>query len=191
MRRSFGALSCLVGFVVVSAIILSRLINYTFAELAQSKVNVSAFCTMTASGSSTHNVEIVPGNYTEIVSSPINVSCNDAGGYALYTIGYSGDSYTASNHTRIISSLNSNYDIPTNTSGTDSYWAMKVATSGTDAPTIDNSFGSYHQIAANFTRVSYFNNSTLGTNNSVTTPTYKVNVSSAQPAGTYEGKVKY
>ena len=35
----------------------------------------------------------IPGGIEEIVSDGINVSCNDAGGYALYAIGYSGDSY--------------------------------------------------------------------------------------------------
>ncbi|MBR2766769.1 hypothetical protein IKD67_01655, partial [Candidatus Saccharibacteria bacterium] len=133
-----------------------------------------------------------PGTYEEYTGTGINVSCNDPGGYALYAIGFSGDSYDAPNNNRMLG-LNSTY-IPTGNSGDGSYWAMKVAGSSTTStvPTIDNSYSTYQIIPATYTMVSHYGSSTTGTTtNSVTTPTYKVQIASDQPVGTYAGKVKY
>lgn len=84
--------------------------------------------------------------------------------------------------------------IPTANSGSNSYWAMKVAGSSTTSniPTIDNSYSNFQIIPATYTKISHYNSSTTGTTtNSVTTPTYKINIASTQSAGSYTGKVKY
>ena len=181
----------LISLSVLSTIMLSSSLSSVSAESVPASVTITASCTITTTGSTTHSATIIPGNYTEIISNAIDVSCNDAGGYAIYAIGFGGDSYTASNRNKLISSLNSSYDIITNNTGSASYWAMKVTPSGTNAPTVDNSYNIYQQIPDTFTEISHYTSSTLGTNNSVTTPTYKVNISANQPAGSYTGKVKY
>ena len=98
------------------------------------------------------------------------------------------DSYSATTHTDMISSLGSSYNIKTDGTGTyGSSWKMKL-TNPSNA-TISGSFGSsYQNIPSTFTQVAtYANNTTSGS----ITPSYQVAVSSSQPAGTYTGKVKY
>ena len=158
---------------------------------SNASVNVNASCTITTGGDNITDT-IDPGTYEEYTGTGINVSCNDPGGYALYAIGFSGDSYDAPNNNRMLG-LNSTY-IPTGNSGDGSYWAMKVAGSSTTStvPTIDNSYSTYQIIPATYTMVSHYGSSTTGTTtNSVTTPTYKVQIASDQSVGTYAGKVKY
>ena len=181
-------------FAVVSGFIFSN--SSTYADTSTSKTSnvavvVNTACTITTGGG-IHSKTIDPGTNDTIDGNPINVSCNDTGGYALYAIGFSGDSYDTPNNTKMLSSLGSN-DIPTATSGTSSYWAMKATPSGTDVPTIDNSYSNFQVIPATYTKISHYPNITVGAtnNNSVTTPTYKINIMSNQPAATYVGKVKY
>ena len=180
---------------VISGVVLSN--SSTHADITSTKgstvaVTVDSACTITTGGGNYYRT-ITPGTSEEIVGNGINVSCNDNNGYALYAIGYSGDSYESPNNTRMLATNNIDY-IPTNTSGTGSYWAMKVAGSS-DAgsiPVIDNSFNDYHTIPETYTKVSHYDSVTVGTtNNSVTTPTYKINIFSNQTAATYVGKVKY
>ena len=150
-------------------------------------VTVSSSCTFTAGGG-TYSESVVGGNTATIIANPITTNCNDPSGYAIYAIGYSGDSYSATTHTDMISSLGSSYNIKTDGTGTyGSSWKMKL-TNPSNA-TISGSFGSsYQNIPSTFTQVAtYANNTTSGS----ITPSYQVAVSSSQPAGTYTGKVKY
>ena len=158
---------------------------------SNASVIVNASCTITTGGGE-YSETIDPGTSKTITGNGINVSCNDSGGYALYAIGFSGDSYDTPNNNRMLGS-NSLY-IPTANSGSNSYWAMKVAGSSTTSniPTIDNSYSNFQIIPATYTKISHYNSSTTGTTtNSVTTPSYKVNISSTQTQGAYVGKVKY
>ena len=180
---------------ILSFIILSS--SSSHADITSTKgstvaVTVDSACTITTGGGN-YSRTITPGTSEEIVGNGINVSCNDSNGYALYAIGYSGDNYESPNNTRMLATNNIDY-IPTNTSGTGSYWAMKVAGSSNagSTPAIDNSFNDYHTIPDNYIKISHYNGVTVGTtNNSVTTPTYKINIFSNQTAATYVGKVKY
>ncbi|MBR3055882.1 InlB B-repeat-containing protein [Candidatus Saccharibacteria bacterium] len=150
-------------------------------------VTVSSSCTFTAGGG-TYSESVVGGNTATITANPITTNCNDPSGYAIYAIGYSGDSYSATTHTDMISSLGSSYNIKTDGTGTyGSSWKMKL-TNPSNA-TISGNFGSsYQNIPSTFTQVAtYANNTTSGS----ITPSYQVAVSSSQPAGTYTGKVKY
>ena len=183
---SLLVLTILCGFFLSSTIVKA---DDTTSDSVSIQIDIA--CTITTGGG-TYSDTIDPGTYKEITGNPINVSCNDPGGYALYAIGFSGDSYDAPDNNKMLGP-NSNY-IPTANSGSSSYWAMKVAGSSSSSavPTIDNSYSSYQIIPATYTEVSHYPSSTVGTtDNSVTTPTYKVNISSAQPVGTYTGKVKY
>ena len=177
---------------VLSGIILASSITHADTTVSSNaSVIVNASCTITTGGGE-YSETIDPGTSKTITGNGINVSCNDSGGYALYAIGFSGDSYDTPNNNRMLGP-NSQY-IPTANSGSNSYWAMKVAGSSTtsNVPTIDNSYSDFQIIPATYTKISHYNSSTTGTTtNSVTTPTYKINIASTQSAGSYTGKVKY
>ena len=158
-------------------------------------VTINVACTMAGSGGNTYNVSINPGQTTSDIG-PTNIKtlCNDGSGYAIYAIGYSGDSYTG-NNTKLIGT-NSNIDTGTaSTAGNNSYWAMKLsAVAGDFAPTIMNSFDSYHAVPSDFTMVAKFTAATDAGENaegSNTQAYYEVKSSSSQVADTYAGKVKY
>ncbi|MBQ2623063.1 hypothetical protein IJG12_01945 [Candidatus Saccharibacteria bacterium] len=156
----------------------------TSASTALASVKVAASCTLSTSGGGNYSATVPNGTSAEIAGSTMSVSCNDAGGFALYAVGYSDD--TVGNNNMIGSSTN----IPTNTSGTNSYWAMKInPTSGT-TPTIENSFNNYHIVPDIHTKVASYASST-GTGSLSVNATYKANISSTQLAGNYLGKVKY
>ena len=202
-KHQFHIKHRLAAFIVPGFLLLTILFSgltlsssLIYADNSTSKTSnvavvVNTACTITTGGG-IHSKTIDPGTNDTIDGNPINVSCNDTGGYALYAVGFSGDSYDTPNNTKMLSSLGSN-DIPTATSGTGSYWAMKATPSGTDVPTIDNSYNNFQVIPATYTKISHYPNITVGAtnNNSVTTPTYKINIMSNQPAATYVGKVKY
>jgi len=188
--KSKATTAFLVALMVINIAIIITAPNHTFADNTISKnasVTVSSACTFTASDSSV-SATVANGNSTELTASPITTNCNDPSGYAIYAIGYSGDSYSDTTHTDMISSLGSSYNIKTDGTGTyGSSWKMKL-TNPSNA-TISGSFGSsYQNIPSTFTQVAtYANNTTSGS----ITPSYQVAVSSSQPAGTYTGKVKY
>ena len=76
------------------------------------KINVT--CTMSGFDN-TYNVSVNPGQTTSDIG-PTNIKtvCNDGNGYALYAIGFSGDSYYG-NNTKLIGTNN---NIDTGTSST-------------------------------------------------------------------------
>ncbi len=163
--------------------LLSRSVDATSTS-ANASVKVAASCTLTTTGGGNYSATVPNGTSAEIAGSTMSVSCNDAGGFALYAVGYSND--TIGNNNMIGQSTN----IATNTSGTDSFWAMKInPTSGT-TPTIENSFSNYHIVPNAHTKVASYASST-GTGSLSVNATYKANISSTQLAGNYLGKVKY
>ena len=177
-------LGLLIITVLVGVFLSSTNTSATSASTALATVKVAASCTLTTTGGGNYSATIPNGTSAEIAGSTLTVSCNDAGGFALYAVGYSND--TVGNNNMIGSSTN----IVTNTSGNDSYWAMKInPTSGT-TPTIENSFNNYHIVPDIHTKVASYASST-GTGSLSVNATYKANISSTQLAGNYLGKVKY
>ena len=165
-------------------ILISSYSSASSASTALATVKVAASCTLTTTGGGNYSATVPNGTSAEIAGSTMSVSCNDAGGFALYAVGYSDD--TIGNNNMIGSSTN----IPTNTSGTNSYWAMKInPTSGT-TPTIENSFNNYHIVPDSHTKIASYSSST-GSGSLSVDATYKANISSTQLAGNYLGKVKY
>ena len=158
-------------------------------------VTINVACTMSGSGGNTYNVAVNPSQTaSDIGPTNIKTLCNDGNGYALYAIGYSGDSYTG-NNTKLIGTSN-NIDTGTSSSaGDNSYWAMKLSpVTGTFAPTIMNSFDSYHAVPSDFTMVAKYTAGTdVGENaeGSTAQAYYEVRASGSQVADTYTGKVKY
>ena len=154
------------------------------ASTATAAVKIAASCTLTSTGGGNYSATVPNGTSAEIPGSTLSVSCNDAGGFALYAVGYSND--TIGNNNMIGASTN----IATNTSGADSYWAMKINPTTGTTPTIENSFNNYHIVPNAHTKVASYASST-GTGSLSVNATYKANISSTQLAGNYLGKVKY
>ncbi len=179
----FTPLGLLIITVLVGVFLSSTSTSATSASTALASVKVAASCTLTTSGGGNYSATVPNGTSAEIAGSTLTVSCNDAGGFALYAVGFSDS--TVGNNSMIGASTN----ISTNTSGSNSYWAMKVNPVSGNTPTIENSFNNYHIIPDTHTKVASYNQSTSGS--LAVTSTYKVNISSSQLAGNYLGKVKY
>ena len=157
---------------------------FTISASVSASVKVAASCTLTTSGGGNYSATVPNGTSAEISGSTLSVSCNDAGGFALYAVGYSND--TVGNNNMI----GSNVNIATNTSGNDSYWAMKINPTTGNTPTIENSFNNYHIVPDSHTKIASYASST-GSGSLSVDATYKANISSTQLAGNYLGKVKY
>jgi hypothetical protein len=142
----------------------------------------------------TYTATIDPGTYSEISGSKLVTLCNDSEGYSIYAIGFSGDSYDTDNTKLLGQGLVAGTNINTGTSGTNSYWAMKLeAVQGLTPPTIETGWNDYHVIPDTYTQIAEQGTSTATPSDagaSVQTK-YKVNISSSQTAGSYQGKVKY
>ena len=181
---------------------------------ATTTIRVKSTCSMTATiaPGKQHAATMINGQYlADIGLTTIQTFCNDPSGYVIYAIGYTGgDAGVTGNYNTVLRSdtLGSTYDIPTNTltSGDDySGWSMKLASvAGTYEPTIGSTteevggvetvypFTAYHTVPASYTKVASFDSSTdLDTIGSSITTTYAAYIKPTQPAGTYEGQVKY
>ena len=198
----FSIVIGLVSITTISGAILSSANTNaasTSSDSSTVSVTVDTACTMaggssgtSTTGSSVFSANIEPGTTQEINGSKLVTLCNDTGGYSIYATGYSDNSYTT-NNTKMISSLGTNH-ISTNTSGTDSWWAMKLASvSGVTPPSILNSFDNYHTVPASYTQIAKYTGSTATSTSAgaAVQAKYQVHIASAQPAATYTGKVKY
>ena len=154
----------------------------------------------------TNNVEtlsksINAGIRDTIGTANLKALCNDSGGFAVYAVGYTGDTY---GETDLVANDNSGNVIETGytaSNPTDSEWYMSLAAvSGTYAPTIPDgtggleNFTTNHVIPSVYTKVAYRNSGTDVGNNAAGanfTATFGAYIAPAQPAGIYEGKVKF
>ena len=175
-------------------------------------IRVRSTCSMTATidSGNEHTATMINGQYKEDIGlTTIQTFCNDPNGYAIYAIGYTGgDEGVAAGTNTVLHSnaLGSTYDIITGTStnGLDnddtSNWSMKLTALGTTdtyRPDILNGYNNFSLVPQNYTKVASYNTATdldnpastrLGSN---LTTTYAAYISNTQPAGTYEGAVKY
>ena len=173
----------------------------TATATANATVSVAEACTM-QSGSSTdtpHTATIPAGtNKSDIGQTTFKVICNDTAGFSVYAVGFAN--YEVGN-TKLLATvggtLNPTYDIETglNMTNTTSSWAMKLTpVSGAYAPTITTGYTDYHVVPSTNTKVATYAGVTDGgtnANGSAFTATYRANISGTQPAGNYNGKVKY
>ncbi len=191
----------LVGLtVLIGASLLSSEVSANDSAISNVSVNVPAACTMTGTGMNSHNATIPNGTYQDnIGTTTMKAVCNDSNGFAIYAIGYTDNEYGKTVLTN--STLGSSADIATGTATSTespdvSNWAMKLATnsSATYPLTLDNSFGNYHSVPAEYTKVAHRDSGTdTGTSavGSELAATYAAYMSKTQPAGTYIGQVKY
>ena len=190
----------MIAVTLASAIVLSSVrVNADTDAVDEVSITVPSACTMSgniATGNE-HTASINPNTYQDnIGKTTITTFCNDAGGYAIYAIGYTGDQYTGDDHTKLIGT-NTNQKISTGTAKTGtSQWAMRITpVTGTYTPTIENSYDSenYHIVPDTYEKVATYGNSTDatgGTGSSIET-TYAAYISGTQAADTYTSKVKY
>ena len=179
--------------------------DHTYADddsiVEQVSISIPISCSLIGSGMNSHTVEVTNGTYrSEIGTTTLKAFCNDTGGFAIYAIGFTGDSYDSADHTKLIGT-NTNEKIITGTATTAgnpdvSNWAMKLATSsGATYPiTLDNSYGSYSVVPDTYTKVAHRDGVTdvgVSATGAELTTTYAAYISKTQPADTYTGKVKY
>ena len=183
----------------ISGTIITQSVHADSTATSNVSVTVNTACTLaggsngTTTGESTYTATINPGTSQEITGSRLTTICNDPNGYSIYAVGYSNDSYDTPTNTQMIGAGGIG-NISTGTSGSNSYWAMKLsAVSGITAPTILNNFNNYHNIPEDYTQIAkYTAATTTSTSTGAAVQTnYKVSISSSQTAGTYTGKVKY
>ena len=161
------------------------------ATASTATVTVSSTCSMTSNVIEAHTRTMMNGGYEAgIGETRLTAKCNDAYGFSIYAIGYTGGNLGA---TMLHSdAVGSTYDIQTGVSGSGSEWSMQLTpVTGTYAPYIDNNYDSYSVVPKRYTRVAYLGNSTDATTGGSVTTTYAARISQTQPAGTYVGQVKY
>ena len=193
-------------------------IPHSSAEISSGADNVqlvlSTSCTINAVVTSEHTVSLNGGQLDNNVgNTKLSAYCNDNNGYSIYAVGSSNN---IDGNTDLIynNGLSDSYNIRTgvynDTIQTNpSSWAMKL-TAGTGTgidpvtgesvpttpPTIINGYDSYSAIPNVYTQVAKRTSGTsMTTDTSVSgsylDTTYQIYANSAQPAGTYNGKVKY
>lgn len=176
------------------------------------QMTLSTSCTVNAVVTAEHTVSLNGGQVDNNVgNTKISAYCNDNNGYGIYAIGSSGD---VDGNTDLINSSNEYYNIRTgiydsNNPVNPSSWAMKLtAGSGsgidpvtgesvpTTPPTIINGYDNYSAIPNVYTLVAKrVSGTSMTTDTSISgsylNTTYQIYANSAQPSGTYNGKVKY
>ena len=209
-----------VPLLILSALILGLSTSHSFAVGSGSsgtdniQLVLSTSCTVNAVVTSEHTVSLNGGQLDNNVgNTKLSAYCNDNNGYSIYAVGSSGD---IDGNTDLIynNGLSDSYNIRTgvynDTIQTNpSSWAMKL-TAGTGTgidpvtgesvpttpPTIINGYDNYSAIPNVYTQVAKRTSGTsMTTDTSVSgsylDTTYQIYANSAQPAGTYNGKVKY
>ena len=201
-----------IPILVISALILGFSVSHSSATNSgpdSVTLTLSTSCTLSSSVITPHHASLNGGQYEEgIGDTRINTYCNDNNGYSIYAIGTSNN---VDGNTDLVSDLDEHYNIHTGAyangnnidTSTPSFWGMKLTPGvGTGSiseltpPTIMNSYNSYNVVPSSYTLVA---SRTSGTNMTIDTDitgsyfntTYNIYATSVQPAGSYEGRVKY
>ncbi|MDO4507849.1 MAG: hypothetical protein Q4B65_00435 [Candidatus Saccharibacteria bacterium] len=148
---------------------------------APAKVTVNSACTMSGVVDTAHSATIASGTRSEgIGKTTLSVSCNDANGYSIYAVGYTGDTLGNTVLAPITEGVDASWAIRTGTAtgGANSAWSMKVGS------------GNYMAVPSSYTAVATKNSNT-GVSPDTFETTYAVYIADGQAAGTYEGKVLY
>lgn len=176
----------MIGIVIISMTAL--LSTNTSAESATATVTVGSACTLTATVNTAHTAEVPAGSsQTGIGSTTLNTICNDAGGYAIYAVGFTGNEYGNNK----MSNGTNEFNTGTGTSASNWNMSLNQVTTGTYATTIDGGFGSYSNIPATYTKVAHRDSMTDPTTGSSINLTYGAYISNTQAPGEYVGKVKF
>ena len=164
----------------------------TCTNSATASVTVAAACSFSRTTGSGEYTGILANNASvEVTGSTFSTTCNDSGGYAIYAIGYSNNTFGNTDLIFDNDPDNANKIATSSNPGSNtSYWQMKLATGAENQPVLENGYGSYSAVPSTYTKVASYASADMGTAQTVTA-TYKAAASATQPAGTYTGAVKY
>ena len=197
---------------IISFFILSASSATATTTSATATVRINSACSLSSNVDTPHTTTLSNGSYSGASGygqTTFKAFCNDAGGFSIYAIGYTGNEYanTTMHWNKASSSSDNTNAIPTEVYSagnmSNSSWSMKLASSGgTYAATVVNGtnneedFTSWHTIPANYTKVAYRTSGTdtyIDTNSagSSVTLTYDTYIIATQPAGNYTGQVKF
>jgi hypothetical protein len=184
------------SLLIVLAIVANNKVKAANDTFAVDVVQADIECTMGVTGTDSHTANLTPGVWTpNIGTSTVTAVCNDTDGYAIYAVGFSGESEDPDVNTKLSTTVaGETYTIPTadyNAGSTDSYWSMQLSQGTGDAATIISPFNNYSAVPNTYTKVATYPSVTAGMAGSSFTTTYGVQPSLSQVAGSYEGKVKY
>ena len=210
IKRSIEAkiTMALVGLTILTGCILSNMggngavvadASATTDSGATASVTVADACSLAVSGNNgvagedgyTYSTTVNNGSTQVVTANYMMVSCNDYAGFKIYAIGYSGDTLGG---TDMVASTSEDYNIKTDGSNAyGSYWKMKLTNANSINTTIPSAYTSFNVIPDDYTLVAQYASNTGNTASTagMITPSYQIYVGSAQPAGTYTGKVKY
>ena len=208
-RNTFFSFS--IGLAGATAIIGTAMAVIPPSTLAASSfmttaaVVVPTACSISGVTDTAHTATLLNGIYSGnndyypngIGKTTITAFCNNAAGFAIYAVGYSGEPGTYGNNKMMGANTERFINTGTATSGDTSQWAMKVnkVTDATayspESLTITNGFDDYHTVPDEYTKVAGFSSTTDDSLGSKLTTTYAVYISPTQTADTYIGQVKY
>jgi len=193
--------SIICGATIFSFTVLSGIALTSPLAIAETSgdVNITATLPTACSFITTNNslTKIVSsGVQNTIGTANLKAVCNDADGFAIYAVGYTGDQYGNNVLATDLTTNEHSYDIETGLgTGGDSNWNMTIANDATVtdnyAAVIQNGFDVAHVIPTAYTKIATLNASTdqsIGTNLTATFNTY---ISPSQPASIYSGKVLF
>lgn len=198
---------CLIATLISITQSFSKVSAAESSSSATASATVSSACSFSrTSGNGEYNGTLSNGATTSIPGSTFTTSCNDPGGYAIYAVGYSNNTF---GNTDLIfnntpnSTNNIKTDGDTIVGGNGSNWGMSLSASVSGKPSIESGFSdpdNPHTIPSTYTKIASYNTTTAGINPDTNqeellgqsvTVTYSATASNTQPAGTYTGAVKY
>ena len=202
----------LTGLTAVSAVALAgnAVLAATDTGTATASVTVGSACSFTSD--SDHDSETGIYEVTSFDETPgpgitsigdggsMVISCNDAGGFAIYAVG-SNDTGNNADINKLIfnNTTNSQYSIGTGTvtGGENSSWSFRLTQDATTSSTANGvvgspvNYGNYASVPASYDKVFDAAGATSGLTTATVHASYKIYISQAQAAGTYTGGVKY
>ena len=189
--KSIIILLCIATFLI--GILLSSSSSHAASSVtANASVIIPDACTMTGTLDEAHTATIPNGTIRPAIGkTTFNVVCNDPNGFAIYAVGYSNQEY---GNTKLLATVGGTlaptYDIVTGDTTTgNSQWAMMLTPVTTNVAA-QNGYGSYSVVPTTYTKIAQFPNSTTVSGEEAEV-TYRAYIAGNQPAGTYNGKVKY
>ncbi|MBR3131300.1 hypothetical protein IKG31_01870 [Candidatus Saccharibacteria bacterium] len=191
-KTNYKPLGSLLALTLLSGAILSTpKANADTSATVDLTVNVPAACSLTPANTSLTKT-INPGTSDTIGISNIKALCNDANGFAIYAVGYTDSEY---GNTDLITDLGTNYSIHTGTGTSASNWNMTIDNDddvvNDHVATIENDFDEASNIPATYTKIASFASATDQSIGSNLTAQFDAYIAPNQPAGTYQGKVKF
>ena len=158
----------------------------TCSNTVNASVIITPSCGFVKTGEGEYSGVLANNSDLELAGSTFTTTCNSPHVYALYAVGFSNSEI---GNTNLVASIGSDYNIATD--GANSYWQLKITSSG-DYGAVATGYSDYAQVPNIYTKVAYYTPASGDTSTqSVFQPSYKAHISSAQPAGTYTGQVKF